>query len=429
MGALQTAPRKTPKPAVTKRNFIEAVIHMHGSLVPDAVWFHDALRPLDVKVYKVLMDHARQTVKRFKRKYMKDNFYPGVLKSQLTLADRAGCTDKTLRASLARLEEAGFIEQADRGFGNTHIIYMLGAPLGIKSEWEGLTEREHKATIAYELARQKRESGFEGSLKQYREWRDMGGLTEHEQEVMKLVAHYSMLARRRTGKTYYSAVSKKDPVNHKNFKKFDQLYTLCQEKGWNPLGYLEFIFDWSNAKWGIDPRTGVKRYPYPNQILSAKMQEFFEIELRIQDKKYQLSETKQRLKDNETRSIRQDIDIAIERSTRTVAEAVKRRTDIDPALAKVMYVYHHWDSLDPAYLYTLPWFREGLYLDLKAGYTGDMSDMRIERLVHVVETIKGSPYYSRHALMQAIRFDNMHGAPRNLTPAEIREASEARALN
>jgi hypothetical protein len=70
-------------------------------MVPDALWRHPDLEPIDIKVWCALMLHARDRAE----------CHP----TNAGLAETAGCSVATLKSSLSCLEDAGFIVGESRG--------------------------------------------------------------------------------------------------------------------------------------------------------------------------------------------------------------------------------------------------------------------------------------------------------------------------
>ena len=402
-----------------KHSFIEAVKRKFGSTVPDWVWFNDTLRPADVKLYKVLMDFAEETVKKYANKYLLDEFYPGVLKSQKTIAERSGCTPKSVRSGLERLASVGLLKIESRDVKDTNIIYLLGEPLGIIAENHGMTDEETKEVEDIKDIRMRRECGMgtEVDLDIFRKWREMGGMSENEKEVVELADHYSSLARKRNGTSGYRAISKKKPTEHKHFAKFEALRDMAQDKGWDAKQYLEFIFVWTQAYWGKNRDTGKARHPYPNQILSEKLVKQFERELLRQDERYRLTETNQKLVSPTTRSFNEAIGYYVDR----YRERVKNGTEpkdrvISEPLFKALYIYDNWMMLSPEYLYTVEWFRESYLAELNEADPGDEA---IGRIIEKFNMLHNSKRFRNTALTSAIRYENLSHVPRNVTMTEL----------
>ena len=64
-------------------------------MVPDALWMHDALQPVDIKVWCALWMHARDS--------------PDVVSTNASRAGSANISLATLKRSLSRLTEVGFV--------------------------------------------------------------------------------------------------------------------------------------------------------------------------------------------------------------------------------------------------------------------------------------------------------------------------------
>ena len=70
-------------------------------MVPDALWRHPDLEPIDIKVWCALLLYARD----------RGECNP----TNAGLAETVGCSVRTIAYSLSRLEDAGFIVGESRG--------------------------------------------------------------------------------------------------------------------------------------------------------------------------------------------------------------------------------------------------------------------------------------------------------------------------
>jgi hypothetical protein len=70
-------------------------------MVPDALWRHPELEPIDIKVWCALLLYARD----------RGECNP----TNAGLAETVGCSPATLKRSLSRLEDAGFLVGESKG--------------------------------------------------------------------------------------------------------------------------------------------------------------------------------------------------------------------------------------------------------------------------------------------------------------------------
>lgn len=84
-------------------------------MVPDALWLHPDLQPVDVKVWLALMLHARDQ--------------ESIGSSNASLAKTACVSGSTLKRSLARLTATGFV----RPEGETHQRTLHLCPDAVES--------------------------------------------------------------------------------------------------------------------------------------------------------------------------------------------------------------------------------------------------------------------------------------------------------
>src|SRR5690606_18544754 len=103
-------------------------------VVPDEVWNCDELKPVDIKLYKVLLDYGKLVYSLEHGKTTLDG-YPIIDVSQLTLAEKVGVSDRTIQTSLKRLQEVKLIRIDNyRGYKRNNHIILTGEFYGIYLE-------------------------------------------------------------------------------------------------------------------------------------------------------------------------------------------------------------------------------------------------------------------------------------------------------
>ncbi len=88
-------------PAAGRRSPIPRTEGFYWRMVPDSLWRHPDLEPIDLKVWCALLLHARDRAE--------------CNPTNKGLAETAGCSVRTIAYSLSRLEDAGFIVGESKG--------------------------------------------------------------------------------------------------------------------------------------------------------------------------------------------------------------------------------------------------------------------------------------------------------------------------
>lgn len=327
-----------------------------GSVViPDAVWNCKELSPTDVKLYKILLDYGKLIYELEHGKKTKDGF-PVIDVSQDTLAEKVGVSTRTIQTCLERLRFVRLIRiDNHRGFKRNNHIILIGDFFGITAE--ELQPKGKLVVVKKEVKRvpikrvpikvDKPITSLEEKL------RGLGGVTYTEKAIIAISRHYNMLVSRFNHISGYNSLSKNDPKKHKNWKFFEKLFHLCRDNGWDANLYLGAQFDRARKYW----KNNKIKYPLPNMICSEKAVEYFERYYKDQQEKY-VNEGK--VKGKETKSLTQKIIQDIVRSAEFLAMYISDGDDVERSQDKAVRLFHSWESYSPAYLWTVPWFREFL---------------------------------------------------------------------
>jgi hypothetical protein len=342
-----------------KLNLIEKIIEVAGgcTVVPDSVWFHKDLKPIDVKLYKVLLDYGKIVFGLEHGKTTLDE-YPIIDVAQVTLAEKVGVSDKTIQTSQERLRKVGLIKiDGNRGYKRNNHIILVGDFFGITPE--SLEENDRRLKVVEKEIKRvpikrvpiilPKTSRYEDKL------REMGGMTYTEKAIIAVAKHYEMLASRFNHIGGYRSLSKRDPQKHKNWPYFEKLFNLCRDKGWDANLYLEAQFERARKYWK-DSRI---KYPLPKMLCSEKAQEFFVRYLKDRQEKYSKEARHVNLGAKKTESMKTLLMREIIETTKYLKMYV--RDDVEPQGRqedKAIRLFHAWESYAPAYLWTVPWFHE-----------------------------------------------------------------------
>jgi len=405
-------------------NIIERICEIGRDtvVIPDSVWNHPDLKPTDIKLYKVLLDFGKTV---FSTKGKTDKFLNPIIDiAQAILAEKVGVTVKTLHSCLARLKEVGLVTIEDyRGFKRNNLITIVGGFFGItakesktidKSEtvqkasdklFEVKEERRNKrAEISQNLKTPKRENKpdkdkkeeetgdsmennsqslqKDDKLKEYEaKLRELGGFTPREKAIIGVAKHYEMLVCKHTKKPAHRSLSKKNPMEHKNWKRYEKFLDLCDERGWDANLFLECQFEVAKKYW-----TG-GRYPYVNMICSEKAQQSFEWFLRDRKEKYALEAKKFNSGATKTKSMKKVLMEEIVYSAKFLPMYIDQDGDEQQRKEdKAMWIYNSWESFAPAYLWSIPWFRQFI----KELQEAQPEDKKVASVVSTFEMINKS---------------------------------------
>lgn len=429
----RTAPPEAPK------TLLDELEVRYGSYLPQFVVEDQSLRPDDVRVYSVILSLAAENMERYKRKYRLDRYFPGMLKSQKTVAERAGTTPKNVRKAYKNLTEAGLIKEEDRGANTTKIIYMIGDYYDIASPYEGSSFADEVEEEIYYRARFLREMGHTYSAsKQHAQdpfyikiadsAREVAVYTPKEEDITTIARFYDSKARHRVNTPHYNSLSYKNPTQHKNYKYYEKLQLLCHREGWDVKRYIEFIFDHTQSFWARDARTGKKRFPRPMQMMGKKLIKAYAIEVHKADERYRLTARGVERAPLETISYNDELRNDIESSIKTVAYYVDRqRTRIAAGQAsgegaesleaiKTLYIAQNVTALSPAYLYTIRWFREQLFDAILAS---DPEDEKMQNIALTFEHIEKSKRYQETVNATAFVLESRYNLPASVDPTEL----------
>lgn len=332
-------------------NLVEQISNLCGGIcVPDSVWYNPMLTPTDVKLYKVLLDYGK-LVYELDNGQITPSGLPVITVSQETLAEKVGVSVRTVQTCLERLKNEKLIKiDSQRGYKRNNHIVLSGEFYGITTEQRRLCvlEKEIKRKSVKRVPI-KLTNTYEDKLRQ------LGGFTYSEKAIVVISKHYNMLVSRFNHLTGFNSLPKTNPQKHKNWKQFEKLFNLCREKGWDSNLYLEAQFDRARKYW----KNSKIKYPLPNMLCSDKSQEFFVRFLKDREEKYAQDVTRKNIgKATKTQTVKQkaikDIVTSIEYLSMYVREGEERARAED----KAVRIYHSWETYSPAYLWSVPWFRE-----------------------------------------------------------------------
>lgn len=368
-------------------NIIEKISNLAEGcvVIPDEVWNCEYLKPVDIKLYKVLLDYGKLIYSLENGKTTIDEL-PIIDVSQKTLAEKVGVSDRTIQTSLKRLVEVKLIKVDNyRGYKrNNHII--LSEEFYGDSFKENEKEQKGLRLVEKEVKRVpiKRVPIKIPKTETYKEkLRELGGMSYTEKAIMSIVKHYEMLASRFNHISGYRAVSKRDPQEHKNWKYFERLFNLCREKGWDANLYLEAQFDRARKYW----RNSRIKYPLPKMLCSEKAQNYFERYLEDRKEKYSQEARHINLGARKTKSMKQILIEEIIETTKYLKMYIDEQEDKEQqAQDKAVRLYHSWESYSPAYLWTVPWFHEFI----KELELADPDNKKIKEVIEIFNMLNRS---------------------------------------
>lgn len=321
-------------------------------VIPDSVWECEDLKPIDIKVYRLLLKYTKSILSSSKGKVTKDG-EPIINVAMKTLYIKLGINSGTLDSSLKRLEGVRLIH-VDRynGFKKNNHILVLGDFFDfdeVKTDSE-VCDVAKKEIIRIPI--------ILPSKKKYLEkLRSIGGSTRQEKEILSIAQHYEMLVRKMNRMGGYSSLSKNNPTEHKNWSKFEKLFNLCDGKGWEPRYYLDAQFDKADKYW----KNSKFKFPLPQMLCSKASQEYFEKWTKEREEIYAEDlHSKEKLRAQKTLSLKQQVIRDIVRSTEMLSMYCNHGTDEEREQSKALRIYDVWSSYSSAYLYSIPWFKSFL---------------------------------------------------------------------
>lgn len=374
-------------------NLIEKIAELSDGcvVVPDEVWFCPDLKPVDIKLYKVLLDYGKLIYTLEHGKTTLDDL-PIITVSQETLAEKVGVSDKTIKTSLDRLKAVKLIKiDANRGYKRNNHIILIGDFYGIKYDSRELkpVEREVKRVpikrVPIKVSEAVKESKKEEEKVQtYKEkLRELGALSYTEKAIVAISKHYEMLASRFNHIGGYRSLSRKDPVTSKNWPYFEKLFNLCRDNGWDANLYLEAQFDRARKYW----KNSRIKYPLPKMLCSDKAQKYFVSFLKDREEKYSMEARYVNMGAKKTESVKQRLMKEIIKSAEYLSMYVKEDADgREREEDKAVRLFHSWESYSPAYLWTIPWFHEFI----KELEVNDPENKKIQEVLAEFEMINRS---------------------------------------
>lgn len=402
--------------------------------IPDEVWDCEQLKPVDIKLYRILLHYGFLICNSSKGILTKNN-EPVIDVSQRTLAVRLGATVTTTASSLNRLEDVALIRiiRSDRFKENNRIIITADffSPIEQKKEEEQSVDtiiripiilKNKPKTDSIEVAANENNDLAERSRQKLIELGRLP-LNYTERKVMNVVRHYEFLAREFTNRGGYFAVSRKgDPKEHKNWKYFDKLYTMCKEKGWNPELYLDCQFDRAKKHW----KNSKIKFPLPKMLCSENGQNYFERWLKDMEEISSYNIKGNKVKAKRAKSKQTEIINEIAKTVTTMGYYTTGETELDRKMSKVIRIEENWMAMPPSYLWSVPWFKEYF-----AALDADTIEARDAKLFEKYEKIRGqfSLYNSSKRLQKVIMktvemFENEFKIPANMTFEEMNELQE-----
>lgn len=373
--------------------------------VPDSVWYCPQLTPTDVKLYKVLLDYAKLILNREDGKKTAEG-YPVINVSQKTLAEKVAVSVKTIQGCIQRLLSVKLIRvDGNRGYKRNNHIILTDEFYGVPAEKQNAENQERRLQpVEQEIQRKavKRKAiKFPRTLLYALKLQELGAVIYSEKAIIELARHYDMLASQFNHLSGYRSLAKKNPKDHKNWKHFEKLNRICMERGWDAKIYVEAQFDRARKYW----KHSKFKFPLPSMLNSEKAVQYFERYLEDRKEKYAYDVNgKERLAARKTINMRQKLI----RDVINSAELLKMYAR-DPE-SKALRIFHAWEAYSPAYLWSIPWFRE--YLKELAVVQPDHP--KLEKYLAEMAMIDRSPAL-QEVVKKAVKMaEEAFGLPENL---------------
>lgn len=173
-----------------------------------------------------------------------------------------------------------------------------------------------------------------------------------EEDIMQMVKHYEMLARRVLNKDGYNILKGK---NSKNLIHFERVYEVCRMKGWDTKLYIESQFD------RVKYFKTFMRIPMPSQMYSVNaMRHFTNYLSSIKEKYAKDVDSRKKEKGKETQSIKAEVVSQIQNSIEMLHRYIIHTNYEDKSQYKAVKIFQSWQELSPYYLWTIPWFHGAL---------------------------------------------------------------------
>jgi hypothetical protein len=333
-------------------------------VIPDSVWDCEDLKPLDIKLYRVLLQYAKKIFSMDNGKLTIED-EPIIDVSQKTLAQKIGSTVTTTVSCLERLASVRLIHiDKYNGFKKNNHILVLG-------EFYGIDAKQNEDEEVYTLPKKKPEPikripimlEKDSKSKYLDKLRTIGGNTRVEKEVIAISKHYEMLVRKMNRMGGYRALSN-NPTEHKNWPKFEKLYNLCKDNGWEARYYLDAQFDRAEKYW----KKSKFKFPLPQMLCSKAAQEYFVDWAKEREEMYaQDLHRKEKMRAQKTLTIKQQVIRDIVRTTEMLSLYCKDGEYEERQQSKALKIYDSWGSYSAAYLYSIPWFRDYLKEIIQSG--------------------------------------------------------------
>jgi len=197
-----------------------------------------------------------------------------------------------------------------------------------------------------------------------------------EDDILEIVRHYEMLARKVIGKAGYSVVSHKEPTKSKRWIHFERVYEICRMQQWDGKLYIESQFQ----------RLG--GIPMAHMMYSVRALRYFTNYLAdIKRKSEKDVGGKKKEKGRQTLSSREEVIEGVISSAETLNTYIKQSIMDDKAQYKAIKIYQAWRELSPYYLWSVPWFH-----DVVSTMTGDSNReklvMKEFNMIHESKTLQ-----------------------------------------
>jgi hypothetical protein len=168
-----------------------------------------------------------------------------------------------------------------------------------------------------------------------------------EDDILEIVRHYEMLARKVIGKAGYCVVSPKEPTKSKRWIHFERVYEVCRMQHWDGKLYIESQFK----------RLG--GVPMAHMMYSvAAMRYFTNYLANIKRMSEKDVGGKKKEKGRRTLSGREEVIEGVITSAEVLNTYISKSIMDDKAQYKAIKIYQAWRELSPYYLWSVPWFHD-----------------------------------------------------------------------
>lgn len=242
------------------------------------------------------------------------------------------------------------------------------------------------------------------------------GLDHDDMQILELVRHYDMLARKFHNSTEYFSVSIKSPKTHDNWGRFESLYWYCCEQKIEAKTYIEAQFKLSE-KW-----TNLKvKYPLPSMLLSEKAKDGYAKYIRNKMENFTLSHEKA-IVPRQTVDIQAEVVKEIHDSIINLITYVEPYRKLQTAAAEekcrevqTMRILNYWREYSPYYLWSVEWFHQ-LVDAMKSNEKNEKDEQRI---IDIFNKIRVHPLIQDLIQQTVNELNQKYRMPANFTTAEL----------